>query len=314
MQNILFTLNIVTPVFLIVFIGIFLKKLGTLNNNFVNVSSQIVFSVTLPSLIFIKLSGANLIQAFNLEQIFFIYIGIFFFFVFSWLVSFFLTKDGRDQAAFIQGSFRSNFAIVGLALISNMFGNDALEKGAILVAFVMPLYNILAVVALTVPVNKGKKINLNKTMIDIIKNPLIIAVFVALPFSLFKISVPQFLMKTIEYLAALTLPLALLGIGASLNFQSIKKDCKLAIISTIIKIIIIPATLTFLSYKLGFKDVNLGIMFILFATPTAIATFIMAEAMDCNSKLAGNIILISTLGSIITISLGIYIMKAIGLI
>ena len=314
MQNLIFTLNIVAPVFLIIFLGFFLKKYRLLNKNFISVSSQIVFTVTLPCLIFLKLATTDFKTAFNLRQIIFIYIGTIFYFIFSWLVSIALTDKGRDQSAFIQGSFRSNFVILGFALIVNMFGNGALGKAAILAAFVTPLYNILAVIALTVPVNKEKQISFKKTIVEVFTNPLILAVFIALPFCFLKISLPQFLIMTIDYLAVLTLTLALLGIGASLNFKSVRKDIKLAFSSTLIKIIIILATLTFLSYRLGFCGENLGVMFILFATPTAIATYIMAEAMDCNSELAGNIILMTTLGSIFTISLGIYVIKSIGLL
>ena len=313
MQNLIFTLNIVAPVFLIIFLGFILKQYGRINNNFINISSQIVFSVTLPCLIFIKLSATDFKSAFNLSQIIFVYISTLFFFLFSWLVSILVTNNGRDQAAFIHGSFRSNFVIMGFALIVNMFGESALGKAAILTAFVMPIYNLLAVIALTVPVNKEKQISLKKTIFEIFTNPLMVAIFIALPFSLFKISIPLILTTTIDYLASLTLPLALLGIGASLSFKSIKNDSKLALVSTSIKIIIIPATLTYLSYKLGFSGEDLGVMFIIFATPAAIVTFIMAEAMDCNSELAGNIIVMSTLGSIFTISLGIFIIKAMGL-
>jgi len=226
----------------------------------------------------------------------------------------FLSKDGKDQGSFIQGSVRSNFAIVGFALISNSLGNHALGKAAILLAFIMPLYNVLAVIALTVPVQKEKEFGYKKIIIEIITNPLILATLVAIPFSYFKISVPQFLMKTIDYLATLTLPLALLGIGGSLNFESIKKDSQLTVFATLIKIIIIPASLTYIAILLGYRQEDLGILFMLFATPTAIVSFIMADAMGCNSELAGNIIVTTTLGSIFTLSLGIFIMKSIALL
>jgi predicted permease len=195
-----------------------------------------------------------------------------------------------------------------------MFDNHALSKAAILIAFVMPLYNTLAVIALTVPVNDKKQVNYIKTIIEILSNPLILAIFAALPVSLLKIPIPRFLTTTIEYLAALTLPLALIGIGASLNFESVRKDLKLTSVASVIKLIILPAILTYAAIISGFTGQNLAIMFILFATPTAIATFIMTEAMGSNSELAGNIIVTTTLGSIFTISLGIYILRFLKLI
>lgn len=312
MQNLIFTLNVVAPVFLIIIIGVILKLTKGINDNFVSVSSKIVFNVALPAFVFIKLATADFSQAFDLKLIIFVYAGIIFSFILIWIISILLTKNGRDRASFIQGSFRSNFVIIGFAIVFNMFGNSALSKAAILMAFVMPLFNILAVIALTVPVKKEKQLSISKTICEIITNPLLLAVIFSLPFFYFNITLPQILTKTIDYLAALTLPLALLGIGGSLNFESIKNDCKLAVIATALKIIILPATFIFLSIKCGFTGEDLGVLFILFATPTAIVSFIMAKAMDCNAELAGNIILMTTIGSVVTISLGIFLIKSAG--
>ena len=314
MNNLVFTFNVVAPVFLLIFLGYILKIRKFINQNFILISSKVVFNVTVPALIFAKLSTTDFRVTFDLKQIVFVYIGILIFFGMSWLFSIYLSKDGKDQASFIQGSVRSNFAIVGFALISNSFGNHALGKAAIVLAFIMPLYNVLAVIALTVPVKNEKQLSYQKTLIEIITNPLILATIIAIAFSCFQIAVPQFLMVTIDYLATLTLPLALLGIGGSLNFESIKKDSRLTIFATVIKIIIIPASLTYIAILLGYRQEDLGILFMLFATPTAIVSFIMAEAMGCNSELAGNIIVTTTLGSIFTLSLGIFIMKSFGLL
>lgn len=313
MENLIFSLNGVAPVFLIVFLGFGLKRRGLINNNFISLSSKIVFSVAAPALIFESLSRTDLVITFSLKQIGFVYLSILFFFVLSWLISLALSKNGRDRGSFIQGSFRSNFAIVGFALIANLFGQSALGKAAILLAFVMPLYNVLAIIALTVPVKKEKQLGIKQTLFEIITNPLIVATIVAIPFSYFNIELPQFLTTTVNSLAAITLPLALLGIGGSLDFESIKKDSRLALTATMLKIVIIPATITYLAFHLGFSGEDLGVMYMLFATPSAIVSFVMAEAMGCNSELAGNIIVMTTLGSIFTISLGIFILKSVGL-
>jgi len=314
MNNLIFTFNVVAPVFLLIFLGFILRRRNFINENFILVSSRIVFNVTIPALVFAKLSTTDFRVTFDLRQIVFIYIGTLVFFALTGIFSNFLSKNGKDRASFIQGSVRSNYAIVGFALVSNTFGNQALGKAAILLAFIMPLYNVLAIIALTVPVKREKKIGYKKTVIEIISNPLILATIIAIPFSYFQIFVPQFLMVTVDYLATLTLPLALLGIGGSLKFEGIKKDSKLALWATLIKLIIIPASLTFIAVQLGYQQEDLGVLFMLFATPTAIVSFIMAEEMGCNSELAGNIIVMTTLGSIFTISIGLFVMKSIGLL
>ena len=313
MQNLIFSLTLVAPVFLIVALGYFLKRIGVINENFVSVSSKIVFTISLPALIFIEVSSIHLEEILNVNLILFVYAGTLVTFAAVWITAGFFTRAGKDKASFIQGSFRGNFAIVGLAIIVNYYGIDNLGKASLVLAFTIPLYNILSVIALTVPL-KEKEHKYSNTFFEILKNPLIIAVFAAIPFSYFGIIIPGFLKTSIGYLSALALPLALVGIGGFLSFSNITKESSLTVISTILKLLVFPAIMTFAAYLLDFRGIDLGIIFILFACPTAIASFIMAEAMGANSRLAGNILLLTTLVSVVTITLGLFILKENGLI
>lgn len=312
MQNLILTANIVTPVFLIVVIGIVLKSFNLMNDNFINLSSKIVFSISLPALLFVELSQTDFDKAFDPAEITFILSATFISFVLCWVAASLFIKEGREKGTFIQGSFRSNYAIFGLAVISNMLGSKGLARGSLILAFIVPLYNVLSVIALTVPMRKEKNLNITKTFTQILKNPLIAAVIVAIPFSVYKIPVHPIILKTGEYLADIALPLALIGIGGSLNIKNIKSASVLAFTSAALKLIIIPAVFTYAAYEFGFKGETLAIMFVLFASPTAIASFVMAEAMGGNGRLAGNIVLLSTLGSVVTMTLGIYLLKSLG--
>jgi len=313
-DNIIFTSNVVAPVFLLVALGYFVKRINVINENFVDVTSKFVYSVSLPALVFINITEIDLSEAIDFNQIIYIYAATLITFFLIWLFSIPFIKEGKNLSVFVQGAYRSNFAIVGFAIVSKLFGSYALGKAAIVLAFILPLYNILAVIILTVPLRKEKKLNLKSTVFEILFNPLIIAVIVGLPFSYFKIEIPSFINLTIGFLAELALPLALIGIGGSLNLQNIKKASGLAFTSSAIKIILIPLLLTFGALHFGFRGIELGIMFVLFASPTAIVSFIMAEAMGANSKLAGNIVLISTVASVFTIAVGIVILRELALI
>ena len=313
-DNIIFTGNVVAPVFLLVALGYFVKRINVINENFVDVTSKFVFSVSLPALIFINISTIDLSSVIDLGQIFYIYAATLISFFIIWILSIPFIKDAKNLSVFVQGAYRSNYAIVGLAIISKLFGTSALGKASIILAFILPLYNVLAVIILTVPFRKERKLNLKATLVEIILNPLIVAVIVGLPFSYFKIRIPDVINLTTEFLAELALPLALIGIGGSLNMQNIRKASGLAFTSSAIKIILIPVILTLGSYYFGYRGLDLGIMFVLFSCPTAIVSFIMAEAMGANSKLAGNIVLISTVASVFTIAAGIVILKELSLI
>ena len=314
MQDLIFVANTVVPVFLIVALGYVLRRYKLINDNFVNLSSRIVFNVSLPVLIFIEVSKIDLHIILDFKLIFFIYLVTLTSYILIWYVSNFLTDNGNDKSVFIQGSFRGNFAVVGLALIANLYGPEKLGKASLLLAFTVPLHNVLAVVVLTIPVRKERKLDLKSTTKEIIKNPLILGIILALPFSYFRIPLNELILTSANYIAALALPLALLGIGGLLSFNDIKEGLKLTSISTLIKLVIIPSAATFIAFKLGFTGYNLGIIFIIFSCPTAIASFIMAEAMGVNSKLAGNILLVTTLLSVFTIALGLFILKQNGLL
>jgi predicted permease len=312
-ENIIFTTNIVAPVFLIIAVGYFARRLKIINEVFVDVTSKFVFQVTLPVFIFLEISELDLSQVFNVDQILFITLSTIITYLLIWAGTIPFIKNPGDKSAFIQGAFRGNYAIVGLALISNLFGDVALGKATLILAFLLPVYNVLAVVVLTVPKHQGK-INLKTIFLEIIFNPLILAVIFALPFSYFKIKLPQAFLSTGSYIADLALPLALVGIGSSLNMKNLKRASALAFSSSIIKIVVLPIVLTIIAFLLGYRNNDLGIMFIVFACPTAIASFVMADVMGANSKLAGNIIMITTLGSVFTIAIGILLLKSFGLI
>jgi predicted permease len=313
-DNIIFTGNVVAPVFLLVALGYFVKRINVINENFVDVTSKFVYTVSLPALVFINITEIDLSEAIDFNQIIYIYAATLFSFFVVWIFSVPFIKDGKNLSVFVQGAYRSNFAIVGFAIVSKLFGDYALGKAAIVLAFVLPLYNVLAVIILTVPLRKERKLNLKSTLFEIILNPLIIAVIVGLPFSYYRIEIPSLISSTAGFLSELALPLALIGIGGSLNLQNIRNASGLAFSSSAIKIILIPLVLTFGAYHFGFKGLDLGIMFVLFSCPTAIVSFIMAEAMGANSKLAGNIVLISTVASVFTIAAGIVILKELLLI
>ncbi len=314
MQQLGFIIQTVGPVFLIIALGYLLRKLGFINQTFITISSRLVFNVSLPVLIFMELIELDIGTAFPAGQIGYIYISTLIFFAVLWIAARPFIPEGRDLGVFIQGSFRSNFAIVGLAVISNVFGKEGLARGSLVLGSIIPLYNTLAVIALTVPKNQGARISVGHTIFEVIKNPLILGALFALPFAYSSISLPQLLRTTGEYLADIALPIALIGIGGTLHIREITKVSSAAIFAMILKTVLSPLLLTYGAFVFGVRGLSLGVFFILFGSPTAIASFIMAEAMDCNSKLAGHIVLLSTLASILTISTGLFILLKSGLI
>ena len=314
MDSVIFIFNIVLPIFLLIILGLILKRLKIISDSFVKQLSTFVFKVSLPALIFLELSSVEINTAFDGKLIGISLSLIFVVFGISWITGSLFAKTPEDKGAVIQGSYRSNFAIVGIAMLSGIVDSDHLGKAVMLLAFVMPVFNVLAVIALTAPLHQASSDRIVKTLKEIAKNPLIISAYFAIPFSLFDIQLFTPITITLGYLSDIALPLALIGIGASINLKELLTASPLSFVASANKIIIFPILSVIIGFLLGLKDQDIVILFILMGTPTAVASFVMAEAMGSNSKMAGNIIAISTLGSIFTISIGVIILRMLGVL
>jgi predicted permease len=314
LQSLIFTADIVAPIFFIVFLGYLLKRVALIDDNFINTASKLVFVITLPALVFMSISRTDFHAVFNPEQLSFVVGGTLVSFVALWAAAKHWINKPEDLGVFIQGAFRSNYGIIGLAVSFNLFSDSGLAQASILLALVIPLFNVLSIVALTIPAHRSGSSSIGSTFAEILKNPLIIAVLLALPFSYFGFQLPELVQKTGRYFANLTLPLALLAIGGSLNLASLRSTSAPATWATAAKLVIMPFVLTIAAWLYGFRGQDLTMLMVLFGCPTAAASFVMAKAMGGNAELAANIILMTTLGSVLTLSGGIYIMRVVGVI
>ncbi|WP_415905070.1 AEC family transporter [Neptuniibacter sp. QD48_55] len=314
LSSLSFTASITAPIFFIGLLGYVLKRVGLIDDAFINTASKLVFMITLPALVFMSISRTDFHAVFNPEQLGFVLIGTLVSFIALWFLAKRWIKQPEDLGVFIQGAFRSNYGIIGLAVSYNLFSDSGLAQASLLLALVIPLFNVLSIIALTLPAKHQGGASIGSTVLEIIKNPLIIAVLLALPFSYFGFQLPEIAQKTGRYFANLTLPLALLAIGGSLNMKSLRSTSSQATWATLSKLLFIPLILTLAAWAYGFKGQDLTMLMVLFGCPTAAASFVMAKAMGGNEKLAANIILMTTIGSILSLSAGIYIMRVTGVI
>lgn len=302
-------LNSIGPIFIIIYLGYFLKVIGLINDRFNKLISHFVFNVSLPALIFMKLAFVSFGNVFRIELIIVIYIGVMIGFIGSWIFAVFFITKGEGRGVFIQGSFRGNEAIIGMALIINFYGDQAAAKVATILVFLIPLFNILSIIALTFSDSEERKNELKTGLISLAKNPLLISIFVSILVSIYSVPVHNIIKSTGESLAAIALPLALIGIGSSLDFKQIKYSSAIAFAAIAFKLILMPVLGTTIAFTFGIRGESLGIIYILFACPTAIVSYIMAEALGKHGKIAGNIVVFSTTISMLTIGIGLYLLR-----
>ncbi|NMT64807.1 AEC family transporter [Marinobacter orientalis] len=306
------TLEITLPVFAMVFIGLGLRRLGWIDATFINTASALVFRATLPTLVFLSIIRADLDTTLNPALLGFFVIATLASFLFCWLWAL-RAVPVTDRGVYVQGAFRGNCGIVGLALAASLYGDYGLSAGGLLLGVVIISYNALSVIVLTT-YQPGQAASWRRILRDIVRNPLILAVVVAVPFAWSGITLPAWLMTSGDYFASLTLPLALLCIGGTLSLSAMRSDRKLAISASAMKMVTLPVLCTLAAWLAGFEGRELGLMFLFFASPTAAASFVMVKALGGNDRLAANIVALTTLMASITVTLGVFILRGAGLI
>lgn len=306
------TLETILPVFAMVFIGLGLKRLGWIDSAFIHTASSLVFKATLPTLVFLSIVRADISVTLNPKMIaVFIAMTLLGFLVcWSWARK---TVTREDRGVYIQGGFRGNCGIVGLALAANMYGDYGLSAGSLLLGVVIIAYNALSVIVLTA-YQPGHSANLPRILADLIRNPLILSVLFAVPVAWSGITLPDWLTTSGDYFASLTLPLALLCIGGTLSLSSMRNDRKQTMSASAMKMVILPVICTLGAWLFGFRGQELGLMFLYFASPTAAASFVMVKALGGNERLAANIVALTTLAASLTITLGVFVLRTIGVI
>lgn len=301
------TLSITAPVFAMLFLGVLLKRIDWINDNFIHTASSLVFNVTMPTLLFLGILHADLHSA--LQPSLLIYFAI------ATLVGFAIAWGWairrcplEDRGIYTQGAFRGNNGVIGLALAASMYGDYGISLGAILAGLVIVFYNTLSSIVLAVysPVIKSDPWSIFKSVLS---NPLIISVIAAVPFAWFQIGLPNWLETSGGYLAKMTLPLALICIGGTLSLAALRKSGELALSSSLVKMIGLPILATFGAWLWGFRGPELGILFLYFGSPTAAASFVMARQANGNHELAAAIIVITTLMAAVTTNIGIFLLQ-----
>lgn len=313
-QQLVFVGSITLPVFSLVFIGIWLKWRDKIDDIFTAKASYIVFNLALPVLMFAAIVRTDIAQIGNPRLIAFALLMALLSFMTLWFGSRALIADKKNLGVFVQGCFRSNLGILGLAFCVTTFAEDGLAVGALLLAVITPLYNILSIYALTHAANENSQMNWMGLIKDVFTNPLIVAIIIALPFAYWQISLPEVVMRSIDYLAAMTLPLALICIGGSLSFTALRQTQRLSWVAVLIKLILMPSIIAILAHVCGFRGVELGCLILMFSSPTAAASFVMVRSIGGNHMLAANIIALTTLISLFSVSIAIYLLKVFALI
>lgn len=307
MSILILSFEVVFPIFAMISLGYFLKCTKMFDAMSLKVLNNVVFRVFLPLLLFINVYQTDLNQAFNIKIVIYAISCIL---AEYFILLFFIPRLGKDRrkcGAMIQGCFRSNFILFGLPITIALFGDSCAGPVSLLIAAVVPVYNVLAVVVLET--FRGSKADVKALSKGIATNPLIIASVLGILSLLLQIKIPMVLETTMDQIATIATPLALILLGASFHFSSVKNNLKPLVAAVLGRLIIIPGFVLPLGILLGFKGVEIGALLAVFASPTAISSFVMAQQMDSDDEFAGQIVVFTSAFSILTVFLWIVVLK-----
>lgn len=313
-SDLIFSVNTVLPVFIVVLIGYMMRRRGTVDAGFVSSVSNVVFYYALPARMFLDVATSNFRDLMNLRFVLVTVCGTVGVFLTAWLVMSRCFKDGRVIAAAVHSAYRGNYIYIGLPIIMNILQTDYVACSVLVLTFIMPVYNILGVIILSWYSGDMSRVRPGKLLVNIIKNPMILAVIIGILYGVTGLPMPYAAEQSLTYLGSIASPLALLMIGARMVDNSMKGEGRVIRLVMLFKLVLGPLVMTLIAVFLGMPQEEIVTVFVLFAVPTAMNVFIMTKSMGGNDGIAANAILVSVPGSVIAMTVGIYLMRVAGIV
>ena len=302
MENLIFSLNATVPIFLLMILGLLFHKIGWIDDVFAQKMNKFVFVVPLPVLVFSDLATVDFHEVWNMKFVLFCFLATF---LSITLVSFMSLglKERALRGEFIQASYRSSAALLGIAFIQNIYGNAGMAP--VMIIGSVPLYNIMAVLVLSLfkPGQSGlDKAVLKRTAKGIVTNPIILGIVVGLLWSALGLKMPHIMQKTVTNIGGVATPMGLMAMGATFDIKKAFAKVKPAAL-------FLPIAIT-----LGFRREELVAILVMLGSATTVSCFVMAKNMGHEGVLSSSVVMLTTLFSAFTLTGWLYILKSMNFI
>jgi predicted permease len=310
LNNIISSFSVVYPLILQMSIGYILRRKNITDDHSLNIMNKMVFRVFLPMLLFLNIYSLKPEEALNRENrilLLITYAGVLLITVLMHLFFPVFIKDKKKCSVMIQGTFRSNLILFGIPIAASIYGEDHIGTVSLLAAFTVPLFNALAVVVLEY--YRSNTIHYRHVLISIFKNPLIIASVIAFAFLILRIKIPGRLLEPVSAMSKIATPLAFVILGGTFQFRRLAGNLKYLVLAVLGKLVLFPLAVLALAISLGYRNEAIVALIGAIAAPTAVSSFTMAIEMDADAELAGQIVVFTSIISILTLFLWVLILK-----
>ena len=314
MENLIFSLNATIPIFLMMLLGMLFRKLGWMDEVFAAKMNKFVFWVPLPVLLFEQLATVDFSEVWDIKFILFCFVVTAISITISTLISL-LWKDRSIKGEFIQATYRSSAALLGIAFIQNIYGTAGMAP--LMIIGSVPLYNIMAVVVLSVfkPGNNSfDKALVKKTLKGIATNPIIIGIVAGFVWSALKLSMPSILHKTVSSIGATATPMGLMSMGATFEMKKATSKMKPTLVAVFMKLVGFCAIFLPMAALLGFRNEEMIAILVMLGSATTVSCFVMARNMGHEGTLSSGVIMMTTLLSAFTLTMWLDVLRSFGLV
>ena len=314
MENLIFSLNATIPIFLMMLLGMLFRKLGWMDEVFAAKMNKFVFLVPLPVLLFEQLATVDFSEVWDIKFILFCFVVTAISITISTLISL-LWKDRSIKGEFIQATYRSSAALLGIAFIQNIYGTSGMAPLMIIAS--VPIYNVMAVVVLAFLKPERERLDgtlIKKTLKGIATNPIILGILAGVIWSGCKLPCPPILIKTVDNLGKLATPLGLMAMGAAFDAKKAFGKIKPAVTATVLKLVVWCAVFLPVAVMFGFRQEELIAILVMLGSATTVSSYVMARNMGHEGVLASSIVMLTTFFSGFTLTFWLYLLRSMGLI
>ncbi len=307
MENLILSFNVVAPLMIYMLIGVLLRRTGVVTEQLMRDANKIVYYVTLPLMCYRAIAAANIDAMFETPFLLYMAIGICVVFALSALIVPLFSKDNRRRGVLILGVFRSNDAIFGLAVAAALLGENNLGMMSIAISLSVPLFGILAVIAMER--YRGERVHFGTVLLRVLTNPIMISCYAGFIVNLLNIEFPAVIQKPIDTLASVTTPLAFVLLGGTISLSAVKKNRAAITAISILRLFVVPIVTVGSLLLLGFRGEHIVVSLIIFGAPVAMLTYSMAVGMQADDELAGTLVAVTSVLSILSMFLFIFFLK-----
>lgn len=314
MENLVFSLNATIPVFLMMVLGYVIHRIGWMDDDFASKLNKFVFLVPLPILVFSDLATVDFSEMWDIRFVLFCFVATVISIGIAAGVSC-LWKDKSIKGEFIQVSYRSSAALLGIAFIQNIYGTAGMAP--LMIIGSVPLYNVMAVLVLSLfkPGQQGlSREMMTRTLKGIVTNPIILGIAAGLLWSAFRIPMPHILGKVVSSVGGVATPMGLMAMGATFNFGKALNKVRPVVTATFMKLVGFCAVFLPVAVWMGFRQEKLVAILVMLGSATTVSSFVMARNMGHEGVLSSGVIMLTTLFSAFTLTCWLYLLRSMGYI